>query len=98
MKNDTFTSFRCCITSLKCQVCPRHGKCLMIKDQMVEIPKTLALDVINMMAREEPKPLKLHADRYYRCPSCSGLVSSASNYCSVCGQKIDWERYDNGIY
>ena len=26
----------------------------------------------------------------YKCDKCSSLVSYKQNYCSICGQKLDW--------
>lgn len=30
-----------------------------------------------------------------RCPNCNHLVIHLNNYCSICGQALDWEK-DNG--
>lgn len=29
------------------------------------------------------------------CPSCRSLVEFFQNYCSTCGQKLDWNTEDN---
>lgn len=53
--DDIFEAFRCCITDQKCnnKDCPYEGKCGIANGsgQYIQIPKHLALDVVNLIKR-----------------------------------------------
>lgn len=59
--------------------------------------------VIAALEKQIPKkPIERHYEEEgekpyikYKCPSCDSpnqLIEGYDNYCSKCGQKIDWER------
>ena len=55
MDDDVFEAFRCCITERKCQNkdCPYESRCKIANggsNQYIQIPKHLALDVLNELA------------------------------------------------
>ena len=45
------------------------------------------------LEKQIPKPVVLSTVDYPRCPVCGGYVSidMEEQYCSVCGQALDWE-------
>ena len=53
---------------------------------------------MNALEKQIPKKAKLHrtfkvldmTDSIYLCPSC-GVMLDTENYCTNCGQAIDWE-------
>ena len=54
MIDDVFEAFRCCVTERKCQNhdCPYESRCNIVNggsNQYIQIPKHLALDVLNKM-------------------------------------------------
>ena len=53
MNDNTLDSFRYCITDQKCKGCPRADVCFRTPDQMLSIPKLLALDVVNMLVEKD---------------------------------------------
>lgn len=50
----------------------------------------------NAVNKQVPvKPIKITANRVYRCKSCSYLITSVPNatkYCDQCGQRLYWEE------
>lgn len=32
-------------------------------------------------------------DEWFECPKCGETISEGSNYCSACGQAMDWRIY-----
>lgn len=47
---------------------------------------------INAIEKQVPKKPKTD-DRYimYICPCCNDFIKVSHNYCTNCGQKLDWE-------
>ena len=75
-ETDVFEAFRCCITERKCQNhdCPYESKCNIANggsNQCVQIPKHLALDVLNELAigvkRDDALPKEQETDLCDRC-------------------------------
>lgn len=46
------------------------------------------------LKRNEPMKvdLKTECDGLYDCPNCKLLVNDADEFCSECGQKLDWRE------
>ena len=43
---------------------------------------------------DKETPIKVEKDDgclWWHCPKCKGLSNFYSDYCSSCGQKLDWE-------
>ena len=43
---------------------------------------------------DKETPMKVEKDDgclWWHCPKCKGLSNFYSDYCSSCGQKLDWE-------
>lgn len=53
MNDNTLDAFRYCITDQKCKGCPRADTCFKTPNQMLSIPKLLALDVVNMLVEKD---------------------------------------------
>lgn len=97
-----FDALRICITEGKCTNtdCPYEMFCKFNgKEQYVQIPKALALDVLNELKEQEAKTVIKIAKRFNDCdltgycPSCSRplIKDWAENYCGYCGKPILWE-------
>lgn len=69
-REKVFEAFRNCITEPKCRDCPWE-QCEQFNQKKVEIPVTLALDVINLL-----KELKNETERnsVIVCPHCGKRV------------------------
>ena len=94
--SDLFEAFRCCVTDQKCDGCPRNGKCpgWSLYRRSVQIPKALALDVIEALKEMEPvEPVWKHGYPY--CEKCGKRLVTVGlairdNYCRSCGRKVKW--------
>lgn len=84
-RDKVFDAFRNCITEPKCKNCPWE-QCEQFNQKKVEIPVTLALDVIELLKEQET---------VVRCKDCK----HGSLYCTedVCGETlIECNRPDLG--
>lgn len=61
-------------------------------DMVCVLPKSnIGKCVINALEKQIPKKPKTD-DRYimYICPCCNDFIKVNHNYCTNCGQKLDW--------
>lgn len=91
-RGELFDAFRCCITDQKCmsQDCPYVNRCNIAsggKEQYVQIPKHLALDVLNQLKEQLP-------ESKYRCARCGVTLGEGWRHCAFCGKEIDWDNLD----
>lgn len=99
-REKVFEAFRNCITEPKCRDCPWE-QCEQFNQKKVEIPITLALDVINLLKeRGEIKPY-IDIDEA-KCPICKVkltrqellgedvLFEDFFDYCPHCGRSVKW--------
>jgi rubredoxin len=93
-RDKVFDAFRNCITEPKCRDCPWE-QCEQFNQKKVEIPVTLALDVIELLKEQEPK--QGHWLDYYgddKCSVCGATYSDLfpdyqnTHYCPNCGAKM----------
>jgi len=91
-----FDAFRICITEPKCKDCPWE-QCKQFNQKKVEIPVTLALDVINLLKEQEavkPKSKSRHGEYpqiVHRCGNCNEVLYRYCKYCPTCGRAVKWE-------
>lgn len=94
-REKVFEAFRNCITEPKCRDCPWE-QCKQFNQKKVEIPVTLALDVINLLKEQEAvKPEKEHSDSgitwWNVCGNCKTSINPNDKYCHECGTPVLWE-------
>lgn len=88
-----FEAFRNCITEPKCRDCPWE-QCEQFNQKKVEIPVTLALDVINLLKEQEAIEPTIDEYGNKRCGSCGHKLQSIADpdlFCCKCGQAVKWE-------
>jgi len=86
-----FNTFRNCITEPKCKNCEGLPECK-YKDQKLEIPKALALDVLNALGeRLLPVETVFRGGKFY-CGACGKRIRKKikARYCPKCGRKIEY--------
>jgi hypothetical protein len=95
-RDKVFDAFRNCITEPKCKDCPWE-QCEQFNQKKVDIPVTLALDVIELLKEQGTVNL-------YKCQNCGTWVSAENVvWCKDCkhagedceiafhfGEKDDW--------
>ena len=92
IEKKVFDAFRNCITEPKCKDCPWE-QCEQFNQKKVEIPFTLALDVLNLLKEQgavEPKHNPLSPTDWF-CGKCGMCISRFHDYCPTCGQAVKWE-------
>ena len=95
-REKVFEAFRNCITEPKCKDCPWE-QCEQFNQKKVEIPVTLALDVINLLKEQEavkPKSKVRHganAQIQHFCGYCNTMLHGKPKFCSECGKRQKWE-------
>lgn len=96
-RNKVFDAFRNCITEPKCRNCPWE-QCEQFNQKKVEIPVTLALDVINLLKEREavkPKSKVRHganAQIQHFCGNCNSMLHGKPKFCSECGKGVLWRK------
>ena len=94
-REKVFEAFRNCITEPKCRDCPWE-QCEQFNQKKVEIPVTLALDVINLLKEQEavkPKSKVRHganAQIQHFCGNCNSMLYGKPKFCSECGKGVLW--------
>ena len=81
-------AFKNCIDTPKCRDC-----CWTDCDvfhETVEIPRSLASEVMKIIERYEPKKVKFDDSLAYYCPECNTRIFYQQKYCSECGQGVKW--------
>lgn len=48
----------------------------------------------SMQVDEETEHIEVFASTYYNCPNCNEEIENNTNYCSKCGQHLNW-RVEN---
>jgi len=95
--DDVFEAFRNCISDGKCinKPCVYENKCQITnrKDQFIEIPKHLALDVLNRLKELTKEPAEMEGEIgshtwWYVCGECRCVVNEDDNYCRNCGRPL----------
>ena len=69
-REKVFEAFRNCITEPKCRDCPWE-QCEQFNQKKVEIPVTLALDVINLLKEQENENAR---NPVIVCPHCGKRI------------------------
>lgn len=91
-REKVFEAFRNCITEPKCRDCPWE-QCEQFNQKKVEIPVTLALDVINLLKEQEAVKPKTGHWNGSECSNCHATfvrsVFDKPEYCSHCGAKME---------
>ena len=93
-REKVFEAFRNCITEPKCRDCPWE-QCEQFNQKKVEIPVTLALDVINLLKEQEHKDRMFHAleDDWKRLKELLKEQKTANLYrCPNCGTWVSAEN------
>lgn len=73
------------------------------EDEHSKIRETLEFSLIAVEMQIPKKPTHmvdcrrstiqtLDFDRIYQCSNCHAIVKEEWNYCTLCGQKLDWEE------
>ena len=91
-RGKVFEAFRNCITEPKCRDCPWE-QCEQFNQKKVEIPVTLALDVINLLKEQEAyiEHLEEMNEKYgyiniVRCKDCKfWYKDECSHLCKITG-------------
>ena len=92
-REKVFEAFRNCITEPKCRDCPWE-QCEQFNQKKVEIPVTLALDVINLLKEKEAVEPTIDEYGNKRCGSCGHKLQSIADpdlFCCKCGKPVLWE-------
>ena len=56
---------------------------------------TVAFEIaIETLKKQIPMKPKEYEDKFYACPVCGNVVHAYDNYCSFCGQKLNWRVED----
>ena len=104
MDDKVFDAFRVCIIENKCfsMDCPYENRCDIAnsKDQLIQIPKHLAMDVLNRLKVQEPiEPGREGEDMseefsswWYVCKACGGAIDYQDDCCRHCGRPQNWDN------
>ena len=92
-----FDAFRNCITEPKCRNCPWE-QCDQFPNQKVDIPVTLALDVIEYLRNQLPLDPYSDGNGSWICGNDCGVVGDTTingleiyaKWCPQCGRKVNW--------
>lgn len=98
-RDKVFDAFRNCITEPKCKDCPWE-QCEQFNQKKVEIPVTLALDVIELLKDQEAVKPRTENDGapqpwtswWYVCGNCKASISPNDKYCHECGKAVKWNE------
>lgn len=105
-RDKVFDAFRNCITEPKCSDCPWE-QCEQFNQKKVEIPVTLALDVIELLKERVPKQGHwIDSAGDDKCSVCGATYSDLfpdyqnTHYCPNCGAKmigqaVKWNESDD---
>ena len=93
-----FNAFRNCITEPKCKDCPWE-QCEQFNQKKFSIPATLALDVLNLLKKQEAVEPKKEwflnslniPEAHWFCGKCDEELVGKGWYCAKCGQAVKWE-------
>lgn len=44
----------------------------------------------SMQVNKDTEHIEVYASTYYSCPNCNAEIEKNANYCSHCGQHLDW--------
>ena len=49
----------------------------------------------SMQVNKDTEHIEVYAITCYNCPKCNKEIQIHTNYCSYCGQKLDWKQNES---